>query len=249
MGHFTFSNYKVADIAVFNTELHDKRTNAVLFVVATVTNENEKFMGSPPAWTMNKMGTARQLFSVYGINECDLPTGSRSKRNYFQSQINSHYERLQSLVSVSDWNKIPILPNKKAFDRDDVSNVDLNQAIAESIERIKDCEDELELIPILTIKGRVYCDVLIPIRVKSKWFAISYKTSTIRPYKATVTGLCVDADDILNKASLVDPNAVSAYDYILPMYAMSPLTLQPADVSTETSCSNDSMSSNSKSSN
>lgn len=213
--HFTFSNYKVADIAVFNTELHDKRTNAVLFVVAKFTQIDSNSKGSAPLWTMNKMMTARQLFSAYGINECDLPTGSRSKRNYFQSHINSHYEMLQSLVSVSDWNKIPILPNKKAFDRDDVSNVDLNQAIAESIERIKDCEDELELIPILTIKGRVYCDVLIPIRVKSKWFAISYKTSTIRPYKATVTGLCVDADDILNKASLVDPNAVTAYDYIL----------------------------------
>merc|ERR1711997_877194 len=68
----------------------------------------------------------------------------------------------------------------------------------------------------LTIKGRVYCDVLIPVQVNAKWFAVSYKTSTIRPYKATVTGLYVDAEDILCKASLVDANAVSAYDYILP---------------------------------
>jgi len=108
----------------------------------------------------------------------------------------------------------PILPNRKCFDLADVDNfkIDLNQAINASIEQIK--SNELELIPVLTIKGRVYCDALIPIKVKSKWFAVSYKTSTIRPYKATVTGLCVDADDILNKASLVDPNAVSAYQWM-----------------------------------
>jgi len=214
--HYSFSNQRIADIGIFNTELHDKRTNAVLFVVANLTQITPNSKGNQPLWTMNKLMTARQLFRVYGINECDLPNGSRSNRNFFSSQINSHYERLQSLVYVNDWNKIPILPNRKSLDLEDVDNFnfDLNAAIAASIEEIK--KNELELIPVLTIKGRVYCDALIPIRVKTKWFAVSYKTSTIRPYKATVTGLCVDADDILNKASLVDPNAVSAYQWMLP---------------------------------
>merc|ERR1719471_2611416 len=129
-----------------------------------------------------------------------------------------HYQRLSSqIVAVKDWNKIPVLPNKKNFRAEDVDGVDLNEAIRHSIEQIQDEEDELELIPILTIKQRVYCDVLIPIQVNDgKWFAVSYKTSTIRPYKATVTGLYVDAEDILCKASLVDANAVTSYDYILP---------------------------------
>merc|ERR1712039_638241 len=86
-------------------------------------------------------------------------------------------------------------------------------AIRDSVEKIK--RDELELIPILNINGRVYCDALIPIRVGSKWFAVQYKTATVSPYRATVTGLCVDAEDILNKASLVDPNAVTTYKWIL----------------------------------
>lgn len=212
--HFTFSNRRNPDIGVFNTELHHKRSNAVLFVVAKFTQINRNSKGAQPLWTMDTMLTARELYTVYGINECDLPNGSRSNRNYFQTQINAHYERLQSLVYVNDWSKIQILPNKKQFDENDVAGVDLNQAIQDSVEQIKDSENDLELIPILTIKGRVYCDVLIPIKVNSKWFAVTYRTSTIRPYKATVTGLCVDADDILNKASLVDPNAVTTYQWI-----------------------------------
>jgi len=71
------------------------------------------------------------------------------------------------------------------------------------------------LIPILNINGRVYCDALIPIKVGAHWFAVQYKTATVSPHRATVTGLCVDAEDILNKASLVDPNAVSTYKWIL----------------------------------
>jgi hypothetical protein len=219
--HFTFSDYNVADIGIFNTELHEKRTNSTLFVVAKftqITSSNSKSRKGQPLWTMDRMMTARQLFANYGINECDLPNGSRSKRNSFSSQITMHYQRLssQKIVNVNDWNKIPILPNKKSFNPEDVDGVDLNEAIRHSMEQINDEQSELELIPMLTIKGRVYCDVLIPVQVNAKWFAVSYKTSTIRPYKATVTGLYVDAEDILCKASLVDANAVSAYDYILP---------------------------------
>lgn len=219
--HFTFSDYNVADIGIFNTELHEKRSNSTLFVVAKftqITSPNSKSRKGQPLWTMDRMMTARQLFSNYGINECDLPNGSRSKRNSFSSQITMHYQRLssQKIVNVNDWNKIPILPNKKNFNPQDVDGVDLNEAIRHSMGQINDEQSELELIPMLTIKGRVYCDVLIPVRVNAKWFAVSYKTSTIRPYKATVTGLYVDAEDILCKASLVDANAVSAYDYILP---------------------------------
>jgi len=219
--HFTFSDCNVADIGIFNTELHDKRTNATLYVVAKFTQipSNAKSRKGQPLWTMDRMMTARQLCKKYGISEYDLPNGSRAKRNSFSGQITMHYQRLSSrIVKVNDWKKIPILPNKKSFNPEDVDGVDLNEAIRHSIEQIKDEEDELELIPILTIRPEhVYCDVLIPIQVNDgKWFAVSYKTSTIRPYKATVTGLYVDAEDILCKASLVDANAVTAYDYIIP---------------------------------
>jgi len=129
-------------------------------------------------------------------------------------------KKLHRLGHVNDWStgKVEIVPNRKGFDMNIINGIDLNEAIRHSIEQIKDEDDELELIPILTIRPEhVYCDVLIPIQVNDgKWFAVSYKTSTIRPYKATVTGLYVDAEDILCKASLVDANAVTAYDYILP---------------------------------
>jgi len=51
-----------------------------------------------------------------------------------------------------------------------LNRANLNEAIRDSVEKIK--RDELELIPILNINGRVYCDALIPIRVDSKWFAV-----------------------------------------------------------------------------
>jgi len=116
----------------------------------------------------------------------------------------------------NNWKKVPLsmgAQKKKKFNMNTLKHANLNEAIRDSVEQIK--RDELELIPILNINGRVYCDALIPIRVGSKWFAVQYKTATVSPYRATVTGLCVDAEDILNKASLVDPNAVTTYKWIL----------------------------------
>jgi len=180
-----------------------------------------------PVWIMDELLTARQLFSLYGIQQRDLPKGSRALHNCFESEINSHYAQLQQLMPVTNWNKIPMLVGaQKSIKREEahkkkktfinlecLNHTDLNQAIRHSVEQIK--REELELIPILNINGRVYCDALIPIRVGSKWFAVQYKTATVSPYRATVTGLCVDAEDILNKASLVDPNAVTTYKWIL----------------------------------
>merc|ERR1711933_657210 len=119
-------------------------------------------------------------------------------------------------MGVNNWKKVPLsmgAQKKKKFNMNALKHANLNEAIRDSVEQIK--RDELELIPILNINGRVYCDALIPIRVGSKWFAVQYKTATVSPYRATVTGLCVDAEDILNKASLVDPNAVTTYKWIL----------------------------------
>merc|ERR1712241_1110685 len=227
--HFEFRSAR--DIGVFNTELHDKRSNAVLYAVANMHPDAEENALDTklckPIWIMDELLTARQLFSIYGIQQRDLPQGSRALHNCFESEINSHYAQLQQLMPVTNWNKIPMLVGaQKSIKREEalkkkktfinlecLQHTDLNAAIRDSVDQIK--RDELELIPILNINGRVYCDALIPIRVGSKWFAVQYKTATVSPYRATVTGLCVDAEDILNKASLVDPNAVTTYKWIL----------------------------------
>merc|ERR1712048_1247672 len=221
----------MGDIGVFNTELHDKRSNAVLYAVANMHPDAEENALDTklckPIWVMDELLTARQLFSIYGIQQRDLPQGSRTLHNCFESEINSHYAQLQQLMPVTNWNKIPMLvgaqksikreealkQKKKKFNMNTLKYANLNEAIRDSVEQIK--RDELELIPILNINGRVYCDALIPIRVGPKWFAVQYKTATVSPYRATVTGLCVDAEDILSKASLVDPNAVTTYKWIL----------------------------------
>merc|ERR1719326_1689950 len=65
--------------------------------------KGQTFKGRPPLWTMDRLMTARQLFAVYGINECDLPKGSRAKRNSFSAQITMHYQKLHRLVHVNDW--------------------------------------------------------------------------------------------------------------------------------------------------
>merc|ERR1740123_2999246 len=217
---YTFNDRRKPSIGIFNAELHNKRTNALLFVVSKRIDANKSFLGATPLWTMHSMMTARQLLNEYGINECDLPNGCRTKRQHFESAINAQYDSLQraQFIFVKNWKKIPLQMGaqmKKIFDVNSLNNLDLNAAIRCSIEQIQ--REELELIPILNINNRVYCDALIPIKVgKNAWFAVQYKMATISPYRATVTGLCVDAEDILNKASLVDPNAVSAYKWLLP---------------------------------
>merc|ERR1740123_891332 len=230
---YTFKDRRKPSIGIFNAELHNKRTNALLFVVSKPTDTNKSFLGATPLWTMHSMMTARQLLNEYGINECDLPNGCRAKRKHFESAINAQYESLQraQFIFVKNWKKIPLQMGaqmKKKFNVNSLNNLDLNAAIRCSIEQIQ--REELELIPILNINNRVYCDALIPIKVgKNAWFAVQYKMATISPYRATVTGLCVDAEDILNKASLVDPNAVSAYKWILGRQLPSPLSLEDSD--------------------
>jgi len=257
--HFQLCNSR--HIGVFNTELHDKRTNAVLYVVAnlSMSNSTNSKKECQPVWIMDQLLTARQIAKTFGIKQCDLPNGSRALHNCFESEINAHYARLTHLVNVPNWNKIPKLigaqktlkreesrkNKKKSFiNLDCLNHIDLNAAIRCSIEQIQ--REELELIPILNINNRVYCDALIPIKVgKNAWFAVQYKMATISPFRATVTGLCVDAEDILNKASLVDPNAVSAYKWILGRQLPSPLSLEDSDsIRSDTSMVSDLTSSN-----
>ena len=97
------------------------------------------------------------------------------------------------------------------------NDYDINSSIKESINNIRSQHSDLEIIPILNIdtKQDLICvNALIPIKVRNKWIAVSFKKSLRSSYKITVHQLYIDQDDIINKAALVDPKQIHALKWL-----------------------------------
>jgi len=162
--------------------------------------------------------TSHQIYKIYGIDERDLPIGSRYKRNYFRSEIHKNYRKLSDDIAVSGWSPMKLIKSKKY--KNDIPNFNhsvLYNALKQSIADIGDNNSNLSLIPTLkvdTVKKVIYCESLIPIQVNSKWIAISYETVATAPSKIVITGIYIDCDDIIKKAALLDPNAIDTYKWL-----------------------------------
>jgi len=191
-----------------------KRSNYTLFVVA-VLSENDENDTKKFKWKMHEFMTSHQIFNEYGIDQCDLPRGSRFKHKYFTSEIHENNKKLAA-ISLSDvnWKKIPIIKSNKCKNRKlDFDDIDLfNQALKTSIDDIRSNNGNLSLISILRIdinEKIICCESLIPIKVpnKSKWIAVSFENDG-------VNGLYIDCDDIINKAALLDPASIDTYNWL-----------------------------------
>jgi hypothetical protein len=215
-----FSEYTLRNnkqIAIFNSELHEKRSNNTLYVVASLNKKDARNAGKPK-WNMRSMMTSHQIYQNYHINSTDLPLGSRYIHNYFQPEMTQNNLNLRmhtNIAPIKDWNKVAIVFSQtyRGDVKPNLNNYDLNQRITQSIAAIRS-NTNLSLIPILRIdtkKKRINCFTLIPVVLADKHIAISYK---IIKNKIVIQTLYIDAIDIIKKAALVDANAVNTYKYL-----------------------------------
>jgi len=219
-----FGNQQYGKIAIFNAELHDTNSNAILYIVAVLNSRNDytPFF----QWKMNAFMTADEIFNIYGINENDLPIGSREKHNYWKSEIYKQQNQLISLhpniLYISSLHKATFIHSQKYKNsKSYFKKVDnINKAIQESINNIRN--NILSLIPILKIntkKEEICCQCLLPIKLQNEpsWIAISYQLTRINNNNNTesiVSGLYIDAQDIINKSLLLSPSAIYKYQFL-----------------------------------
>merc|ERR1711933_240190 len=200
-------------------------------------DKNDRSDQNEPKWKMNALMTSTMIYNIYGIDECDLPIGSRYKHKHFRSGINANNKALHPNISVTNWSRMPLIQSQQyQGGRPNYNDFDLNKAIKESIDSIKNNKGKLSLIPIIRVdtkKKIIHCETLIPIKVpnQSKWIAISYKTLTSPPYRTVVTAVYIDCDDIINKAALVDPNAIHTFKWLKGEQQNDNIGNNPADQS------------------
>eukprot|EP01084_Bolivina_argentea_P081196 147058_1 len=203
------------EIAIFNSELHEKYSNSILYVIC-IRNNNDK--SGKPKWNMYNLQTTTEIYTTYGITSDDLPTGSRHIHNYFQKEITRNNLHLYNdIIPVKNWNKVRIILSQKfkGDSKPNLNNCNLNYYIQEAINNIQSNENNLALIPILRIDTHteeIVCDPLIPVILPNGNIAISYNTLN---KKIVINAIFIDPIDIISKAALVDAYAVNTYKYML----------------------------------
>eukprot|EP01084_Bolivina_argentea_P039745 73445_1 len=203
--HYIFEDKQ---IGIFNCELHNKHSNSPLYVVCEL---NEKTNN----WTMLNMMTQYYIHYEYGI--INLPIGSREKHNSFIGKISENYDLiLKCEIMPIDYTKLDVIRPKSSVYNIDKESKKLMNYIKNSINNINSKQHNMSLIPILHIDlyDGIYCETLIPIQIPNEqsYMGVSYKTIG---NKIEIKSIYTDCNEILNKATLVNPNAYDAYKYLI----------------------------------
>mmetsp|Transcript_17660 Transcript_17660/g.27775 ORF Transcript_17660/g.27775 Transcript_17660/m.27775 type:complete len:574 (+) Transcript_17660:124-1845(+) len=228
--HYHFKNRQPNDIAIFNTELHERCSpHSVLYVVAVLNARRDAAKGTTaasPKWRMvTGFMTAQHISNKYTVNEHHLPEGSRQKRHFFKHDMESNALSLYAVTLVSpNWRRVQrVCSQKRKNWIPQYRWQDVESAVDAAMKRVRSGADHSErapLIPILHIDmntGSFFCESLLPIQIQRSgqskhWAAVSLQG--VNNYQSTVHKLYVDVQDIVQKATLVDPNAARSYQWL-----------------------------------